>query len=135
VHNIFELTVRRIVFITTIGFLLLTLAGCTEPPTDAVRFGLANAPTNLDPRFATDATSDRVNRLLYARLVDFNDAFEPIPALAHWSELGLHTSDSTFTPAEPCFMMERLYRPKTSKPPMTLFWMRNMPRLIAVPWR
>jgi len=54
---------------------------------DAFRFGLANAPTNLDPRFATDATSDRVNRLLYERLVDFNDAFEPIPSLAKWEQI------------------------------------------------
>lgn len=77
----------RLILYTFIGFLFLTFAGCTESPTDAVRFGLANAPTNLDPRFATDATSDRVNRLLYERLVDFNEAFEPIPALAHWVQV------------------------------------------------
>ncbi len=73
----------------TLGSLILLplFVACTEPPTDILRFGLANAPTNLDPRFATDATSDRINRLLYERLVDFNDAFEPIPALADWQHL------------------------------------------------
>ena len=82
----FGVTVRfAIVFGTCCSFLLLT--ACPEPSTEAFRFGLAHAPTNLDPRFATDATSDRVNRLLYARLVDFNDTFEPIPALAAWEQV------------------------------------------------
>ncbi|MDT7043172.1 ABC transporter substrate-binding protein [Candidatus Nitronereus thalassa] len=67
--------------------LFLFLSACAEPQTDSLRFGLASAPTNLDPRFATDATSDRVNRLLYERLVDFNDAFEPRPALAEWEQI------------------------------------------------
>ena len=67
--------------------LLLVSAACADPSSDAFRFGLASAPANLDPRFATDATSARVNRLLYDRLVDFNDAFEPVPSLADWEQL------------------------------------------------
>ena len=51
-----------------------------------LRFGLANAPDNLDPRYATDAASARINRLLYARLVDFDDAAHPIPSLAKWEQ-------------------------------------------------
>ena len=65
----------------------LSWASCSEPRIESIRFGLANAPANLDPRFATDATSDRINRLLYARLVDFSDAFEPIPAIASWEHI------------------------------------------------
>jgi peptide/nickel transport system substrate-binding protein len=45
---------------------------------------LSSAPVTLDPRFATDATSARINRLLYESLVDFNEASEPIPELASW---------------------------------------------------
>lgn len=67
--------------------MMLTSAACTDPASDALRFGLASAPANLDPRFATDAISVRINRLLYDRLVEFNDAFEPRPALAHWEQL------------------------------------------------
>ena len=52
-----------------------------------LRFGLASAPVTLDPRFATDATSTRVNRLLYARLVDFDARLMPVPALADWERL------------------------------------------------
>jgi peptide/nickel transport system substrate-binding protein len=67
--------------------LLLTLAACTRPVDDAIRFGLASEPVNLDPRFATDATSARVNRLLYQRLVDFDEHTRPVPALATWERL------------------------------------------------
>jgi len=52
-----------------------------------LRFGLASAPVTLDPRFATDATSTRINRLLYARLVDFDARLMPTPALADWQRL------------------------------------------------
>jgi peptide/nickel transport system substrate-binding protein len=38
----------------------------------------------LDPRYATDATSARVNRLLYEQLVDFDSTAQPVPALAEW---------------------------------------------------
>ena len=82
----FGLTGRLTIAMNIIVFLLL-LSACAEPQNDVLRFGLANGPTNLDPRFATDATSDRVNRLLYERLVDFNDAFEPVPALADWEQV------------------------------------------------
>jgi len=51
------------------------------------RMGLANAPRNLDPRFATDATSERINRLLYRRLVEFDDESLPVPSLAAWEQL------------------------------------------------
>ncbi|MDR4484507.1 MAG: ABC transporter substrate-binding protein [Nitrospirales bacterium] len=67
---------------------LFSLVGCSESlPDYTLRFGLANAPTNLDPRYATDATSARLNRLLYSRLVDFGEGTIPIPALAKWREL------------------------------------------------
>ncbi len=49
--------------------------------------GLANAPLNLDPRFATDATSSRVNRLLYQRLVEFDANSMPLPGIADWRRI------------------------------------------------
>ena len=83
--------------------LIVLGSACTDPASDAFRFGLAGAPANLDPRFATDATSARINRLLYDRLVDFNDAFEPVPSLADWEQLSpthyrfqLKTNDHPF---------------------------------------
>jgi peptide/nickel transport system substrate-binding protein len=62
--------------------------GCTEStPESTIRIGVAIAPTNLDPRLATDAPSSRVNRLLYSQLVDFAEDATPIPALATWEAL------------------------------------------------
>jgi peptide/nickel transport system substrate-binding protein len=67
--------------------LCLQLVSCTQPPDSVIRFGLASAPANLDPRYATDATSARINRLLYQRLVDFDEHVRPVPALADWQQL------------------------------------------------
>ncbi len=67
---------------------LLVLLACSQPPDAVIRFGLATAPASLDPRLASDATSARINRLLYRRLVDFDDQARPVPALATWEQLG-----------------------------------------------
>lgn len=63
------------------------LMACAPAQDQTLRIGLASAPVTLDPRFATDATSSRINRLLYVRLVDFNDQQLPVPALASWTEI------------------------------------------------
>lgn len=49
--------------------------------------GLSTAPVTLHPLYATDAVSERIDRLLYERLVDFDDHYRPVPALADWEEL------------------------------------------------
>lgn len=56
----------------------------TMGASDPIRFAVAQAPLNLDPRYATDAASERVNRLVYQPLVDFDSASKPIPKLATW---------------------------------------------------
>jgi peptide/nickel transport system substrate-binding protein len=67
---------------------LALLAGCARPPQHAeIRFAVAQAPLTLDPRYATDAASERVNRLIYRALVDFDAHFHPVPSLAHWQQL------------------------------------------------
>lgn len=60
-------------------------AGAAAPP---IRFGIASSPVTLDPRFATDATSSRISRLLHEPLVEFDAGFRPRPALARWEALG-----------------------------------------------
>jgi len=44
-------------------------------------------PVTLDPRFATDAASARIVRLLYRQLADFDDHEMPVPALATWERV------------------------------------------------
>ncbi len=63
------------------------LFSCNETDTNILRFGLSAAPINLDPRFATDATSARICRLLYRRLVDFDKSLLPVPELATWKQV------------------------------------------------
>lgn len=63
----------------------LALAGCSRPAERTeIHFAIAQAPLTLDPRYATDAASERVNRLIYRPLVDFDTHYRPIPALASW---------------------------------------------------
>jgi len=70
-------------------FILIAIIGLSacnnnESSSQAIRFGLAAAPVTLDPRFATDAISARINRLLYQALVDFDPQLRPVPDLATW---------------------------------------------------
>jgi peptide/nickel transport system substrate-binding protein len=70
------------------ALLWVAIAGCSEPSeAPPLRFGLKASPLTLDPRFATDAASTRIDRLLYRSLVDFDDAFEAVPSLAAWQRL------------------------------------------------
>lgn len=72
------------------GGLLLTcllLAACSgQDAAPEIRFAVTQAPLTLDPRYATDAASERINRLLYRSLVDFDAHARVVPALAHWQQ-------------------------------------------------
>ena len=48
----------------------------------AVVVGLDSNPTNLDPRFATDAVSSRLTQILYSPLVRMDEAGRVVPDLA-----------------------------------------------------
>lgn len=72
------------------GLLSLVLAACGGPAGEVpppIRLGIAGEAVNLDPRRATDATSVRVNRLIYRRLVEFDTALRPVPGIATWERL------------------------------------------------
>ena len=61
---------------------LVVPVSCDQPGYKTIRFGLASVPLTLDPRFATDASSVRLIRLIYHQLVDFDKQSRPAPALA-----------------------------------------------------
>ena len=116
-------------------FLISLAVGCTESTTElTIRFGLASAPTNLDPRYATDATSASINRLLYSRLVDFAEDATPVPSLATWEPLTPTHYRFTLLEPRPTFSNGNLLtaedvkatylsvlNPKTSSPHRALF--------------
>lgn len=69
--------------------LLLLCAGLIacqpqQQPRQDIRLAVAQAPINLDPRYATDAASARVNSLIYRSLVSFDSASKVVPDLANW---------------------------------------------------
>ncbi|MDX1514997.1 MAG: ABC transporter substrate-binding protein [Gammaproteobacteria bacterium] len=83
------------------ALILLALAGSHAVAAGEgklLRFGLSASPVTLDPRFATDAASTRINRLLYSQLVDFNDQFEAVPALARWQAIDSRRYRFTLNP-------------------------------------
>ena len=108
---------------------LLLLAGCGAEPDATIRFGVATGARNLDPRLATDATSERVNRLLYRRLVEFDAHSLPTPGIARWEQLsptsyrftlgaeGRQFSDSTWlTAADVAATYRSILDPDTASP-------------------
>jgi peptide/nickel transport system substrate-binding protein len=72
--------------------LLLSTVSCTQQNPSAfsqkeIVFAIGQMPLNLDPRYATDAASERVNRLVYQSLVDFDTQSKPVASLATWMEI------------------------------------------------
>lgn len=72
-----------------LGLLCVCICSCTRQSPQhqlnrEIVFAIAQAPLNLDPRYATDAASERVNRLIYMALVDFDTTSKPAPSLASW---------------------------------------------------
>ena len=68
-----------------VALVLAVLLTACQKPTSAlseINFAIAQMPLNLDPRYATDAASERVNRLIYKPLVDFDATARPTPILA-----------------------------------------------------
>jgi peptide/nickel transport system substrate-binding protein len=63
--------------------LLLTLA-CRQPhpPGNVIVVGTTNSATNMDPRVATDETSQKIHQLLYNRLVRIDNDLRVVPELA-----------------------------------------------------
>jgi len=80
-------TFRRFSHYFLLLLALAFLTACSEKHPPELRFGLASMPSNLDPRFATDASSSRIGRLLFQRLVDFNDAKQPVASIANWKKI------------------------------------------------
>ncbi len=72
-------------FVPLIFCLLAALYGCARAPDATLRVGLSTAPVTLDPRYATDATSWRLCRLIYQAPADFDPHFQPTPALMDWT--------------------------------------------------
>ncbi|QBQ55360.1 ABC transporter substrate-binding protein [Nitrosococcus wardiae] len=82
---------------------LLTGCGSAHEDRNSLRLGLATSPLTLDPRYATDATSARLIRLLYQPLVDLDASGKPVPVLADWQRLSPTRYRFRLRPDRPLF--------------------------------
>jgi len=82
-------------FLTPI-FLLLSLFGCTPslPADPPFVVAIEAAPTQLDPRLATDAYSERIDQLLFSRLIRSDPTGQKIGDLAERWEM---EGETTYT--------------------------------------
>lgn len=63
------------------------MAACGGQTPADINVGIATAPGTLDPFRCADAAADRLMRLRYERLVDFDQRFLPVPGMAGWEVL------------------------------------------------
>ena len=75
---------QRLYSLATICLICISLLSCSKQENGVIRFGMSNMPANLNPLYATDAASSRIGRLLFQRLIDFDEAMKPIPGIADW---------------------------------------------------
>lgn len=78
---------KKFIVALLVVWLSLMAGSCSRQQENVIHFGLSTAPVTLDPRYATDAVSHRINRLIYQRLVDFDDQYHMVPALADWEQI------------------------------------------------
>jgi len=85
---------KRLKFLAQVFLVLpsILLGACSQQSPNIqtnsdIVFAVGQMPQNLDPRYATDAASERVNRLIYQSLVDFDAQSKPVPSLASWVEV------------------------------------------------
>jgi len=87
----------------SLALLCMLACACTQHPgikhQHEIVFATAQAPLNLDPRYATDAASERVNRLIYQSLVDFDSQSKPAASLASWVQV--NSTEYRFTLNQP----------------------------------
>ncbi len=75
----------RILFFL-LPFLLIGCYWSEPPPTDTIVFALSSEPKTLDPRYATDASGQRIGRLIFSSLIQLNSKLQFEGVLADsWS--------------------------------------------------
>jgi peptide/nickel transport system substrate-binding protein len=78
--------IKKYVTISCAYFFLLI--GCSDlNKENIIYFGIAQNPQNLDPRFQSDAASERISKLLYSPLFYFNKNYEIKSNIVDWKKV------------------------------------------------
>ncbi|MDA9642525.1 ABC transporter substrate-binding protein [Nitrosomonadales bacterium] len=76
---------NNIAIIFTYCFLLI---GCSDTNKEnTIYFGISQKPQNLDPRFQSDAASERISALLYSSLFYFNKKYDLESDIVDWKKI------------------------------------------------
>ena len=84
-----EKKILKTKFLLILFFLLsqFFINSCKYTDRNTIAIGLNASPITLDPRYATDAISYRLTRLLYKSLIDFDEEFHVKAELADWEKI------------------------------------------------
>ena len=82
-----KISQTKYLLILYVIFFQFFISSCKDSNRETIAVGLSTSPITLDPRYATDAISYRITRLLYESLVDFDEEFRVKPQLADWQKI------------------------------------------------
>ncbi|MDX8393726.1 MAG: ABC transporter substrate-binding protein [Mariprofundales bacterium] len=118
----------RIFFLFLISYLLLSCSSPNSAPNE-LRIGLAQSVISLDPRFATDSASVRVQTLIHRGLTRMDTNFQAVPDIAqHWQHPDPYTwlftlknniqfnNAQVVTASDVVATLESILNPKTASP-------------------
>ena len=75
-------------YIAIIFTYCLLLISCSDiNPENIIYFGISQKPQNLDPRFQSDAASERISALIYSPLFYFNKKYELESDIVNWKKI------------------------------------------------
>lgn len=78
----------RSLFKSCIVFTLILFGGCSKiSEEDSIKFAISQNPQNLDPRYQSDAASERVSNLLYSPFFFFDEQYHPKSNLVSWEKI------------------------------------------------
>ncbi|OGL39657.1 MAG: hypothetical protein A3C43_03210 [Candidatus Schekmanbacteria bacterium RIFCSPHIGHO2_02_FULL_38_11] len=78
--------VSRIIILLAAALFVFQFLFCSKPEItnrNSITIAFESAPTNLDPRKATDVPSSRIAQIIYSSLVKFNEKSEIVPDLSY----------------------------------------------------
>jgi peptide/nickel transport system substrate-binding protein len=92
-----KLFAAKILLFSLLTITVTLLSGCrigpeTKPSLDDLVIGIESSPSQLDPRYATDANSARISSLIYSSLIRLDDKSRFVGDLAQqWTMIDAQT--------------------------------------------
>jgi len=86
--RIFKSLEKLIKFLILWITFLTLITGCSKIESEkSINFAIAQKPQNLDPRFQSDAASEKVSELIFSSLFYFDKHYQPQSSLVNWQKI------------------------------------------------